>query len=226
MTVSAEGTTLVSFRSVDALGTASAWSAAQAGGTAKIDLVAPTMPSVLGGSSTWTTAASVTISASGSTDTAGSGVVGYEYETARPQDATPWSAPIPGNSVVITDEGTTQVRFFAVDRAGNISDPGPATTTSASMAQIDRTPPLTPILTFAAGCTAHPKQVTAYADDGHYGSATASYNYVLNGGPVQKANVLGAVNLTQAGTYTIKYQGVDQAGLVGPWSAVTTVCAS
>ncbi len=226
--IAAQGTTLVEFRAVDALGTQSAWSPIQAGGTAKIDWTAPTAPTVSGGSSAWRTATSTTISATGSTDSGGSGFAFYEYETARPQDPGTWSAPAPGSSVVVSAEGTTLVRFFAVDRAGNWSPPGPTNTTSSSMAQLDRTAPPAPTVTFTAGCPAgsSPNVVSAYADDGHYGSGAAYYNYSLNGGVTKQTNVLGQVNLTQPGRYTIKYQAVDNAGLVSAWTPTSTICVS
>ena len=147
--ISAEGTTQVQFRAVDAIGNISAWSVATLpAATVKIDLVDPTMPTVSGGSSSWTTAASVTITASGSTDTNGSGVAGYEYELSRPTHGGGWPAPpTPGSAAVISTQGLTLVRFRAIDQAGNVSAWGPTDTTSASEAAIDNVAPLKPTVT-------------------------------------------------------------------------------
>src|SRR5439155_9845946 len=69
-TVSAEGETLVQLRSLDAAGNASSWMPAADGpaNTVMTDRTAPTAPVVTGGSLSWTNAASVTVTGSGSTD--------------------------------------------------------------------------------------------------------------------------------------------------------------
>ena len=70
-----------------------------------------------GGSSAWKNVASVTVSASGSTDAPGSGIAGYEHETSTDGGAN-WSARRPGRLARVTAEGETLVRFRAVDDRG------------------------------------------------------------------------------------------------------------
>ena len=76
-----------------------------------------------GGSSAWLSVASVTVSASGSTDSL-AGVAGYESETSTDSGAT-WSSPaLRPRPLTIAAEGETLVRFRAVDVAGNVSGLG------------------------------------------------------------------------------------------------------
>ena len=118
MSISAEGTTTVRFRSVDNAGNTSAWSTVGGASTVKLDRTPPTVPAgVTGGSSAWSAAATKTVTASGGTD-AGSGF-GYQYETAL--NGGGWSASTAGASVAISAEGTTTVQFRTVDNAGNTS---------------------------------------------------------------------------------------------------------
>ncbi len=229
--ISAEGTTQVQFRAVDAIGNISGWSVATLpAATVNIDRVDPTMPTVSGGSSSWTTAASVTVTASGSTDTNGSGVAGYEYELSRPTHGGGWPAPpTSGSAAVISTQGLTLVRFRAIDKAGNVSAWGPTNTTSASEAAIDNVAPLKPTVTPTAGCPAHTNTVNAYADDSIDGSGASFYYYKINTGSgygaVKKTPTqVGNVDMTASGT--IMFQAVDFVGLASPWSDPTTVCVS
>ena len=91
LAVSAEGRTDLQFRAVDAVGNHSAWAQA----TVRLDNVAPTAPAVSGGAAAWRNVASVLTAASGSADTGGSGVAGYEYETST-DGGLIWSAPAAG----------------------------------------------------------------------------------------------------------------------------------
>ena len=77
--ISAEGTTLVQFRSVDAAGNVSAWTPAtpDATDTVKLDRTAPSLPTISGGTGGSCTAGPVTLTASGSVDAA-SGFNHYE----------------------------------------------------------------------------------------------------------------------------------------------------
>ena len=115
-TISAEGQTLVRFRSIDNVALTSAWVQA----TVRIDRTAPTDPTVAGGSAVWQNVASVTVSASGSTDTPGSGLAGYSYRTSTNAGAT-WSAVTNAGSVAISAQLQTLVQFRARDNASNVS---------------------------------------------------------------------------------------------------------
>ena len=117
--VSAEGETLVQFRSIDAAGNASAWtpSAPTGASTVRLDRTAPTDPSVAGGSLVWQSVASVGVSASGSTDAGGSGPATYEHRTSTDGGAT-WSAASAGATATVSAQGETLVQLRAVDGAG------------------------------------------------------------------------------------------------------------
>jgi Bacterial Ig-like domain len=121
LAVGATGETLVQFRSVDAAGNTSVWAplAAGAGNTVRIDRAAPTVPTVSGGSLTWTSTVPVTIAAAGSTD-ALSGLAGYDHRSST-DGGTTWSAAAPGGSLPVAAQGQTLVEFRSVDNAGNVS---------------------------------------------------------------------------------------------------------
>ena len=73
--VSAAGTTVVEFQATDAAGNISAWTAPT---TVKLDLTSPTTPTVSGGSLSWKLGPTP-FTASGSTDSGGSGLGPYQY---------------------------------------------------------------------------------------------------------------------------------------------------
>ena len=81
--VTAEGSTLVQFRAVDAAGNMSNWAPAvgSAANTVRIDRTPPNAPPVTGGSLAWQTVAAVTLTASGSQDSP-AGIDHYEYRTS------------------------------------------------------------------------------------------------------------------------------------------------
>src|SRR6185437_9826600 len=102
------------------------------------DSAAPSDPTVSGGSTSWQDASSVTVSASGSTDTGCSdGVSGYQYETSTNGGST-WSSATSGSSTAVTAEGETLVRFRALDNVGNASNWVTGTV------RLDRTAPTAP----------------------------------------------------------------------------------
>src|SRR5262249_44495593 len=78
-TTSAEGETLVEIHSIDGAGNTSAWtpSSLSAAATIRIDRTAPTAPTVSGGSLSWQSAPTVAVTATGATDSPGSGVASY-----------------------------------------------------------------------------------------------------------------------------------------------------
>ena len=139
--VTAEGETLVQFRSIDGAGNMSAWApgAAIAASTVRIDRTSPTVPSVSGGSLAWQSAASVSITASGASDS-GSGPAGYQYRTSTNGGVT-WLAPTAGAAAVVTAEGETLVQLRSIDGAGNVSAWAPAAPDATSTVRIDRSGP-------------------------------------------------------------------------------------
>ena len=159
--VAQAGATWLQFRAVDKAGNVSPWAPAtlpDAAATVLLDDVAPSVPTLTGGGSGWTSAAHVDVFASGSVD-ALSGPVGYEFATSADAGAT-WSAWTPGADAAVASEGQTLVRFRALDALGNASTP--VQTTVA----IDRTPPTVALTAPTSGSTVSGNvTVTASAAD-------------------------------------------------------------
>src|SRR5262249_6527749 len=152
-----------------------------------IDRTPPSDPTVGGGSLLWQSVASVTVSASGSSD-ALSGVAGYEYETSTDGGAT-WSAPSAGASVTISVEGETLVRFRSADNAGNVS------AWVGDTARIDRTPPSDPSVSGGSASWQSVVSVTVSASgstDGLSGIAGYEYRTSTDGGATWSAVTGGA----------------------------------
>ena len=216
--ISTQGTTLVRFAALDGVLLASPWTQA----TVKLDLTAPSAPSVSGGSSTWANAASGTVTASASTDTGGSGFSGYQYRTST-DGGTTWSAATSGTSDVVTAEANTWVQFRSVDVAGNPSAWTPSTQTTAATVKLDRTAPGTPIASGASGWS-NAASITITAASADAGSGVASYQYETstNGGSSWSAPATGSsVPVSTAGTTLVQFQATDGVGLKSAWSGIT-----
>jgi hypothetical protein len=130
-----DGTTIVQFRAVDVAGNASAWAPAPAGSgdTAKLDRVAPTLPTVTGGQGAGSCRRKQTVSAAGSTD-ALSGLASYDYRLST-NAGTTWGAAVTNkSSVTLSTTGTYTVQFRAIDGSGNISAWAPAAAGNANIA--------------------------------------------------------------------------------------------
>jgi hypothetical protein len=140
LTISAEGETLVQSATVDNAGNVSAWSPTA---TVRIDRTLPSDPTVSGGSLSWTNAASVTITASASSDSGGAGLSGYQSRTSTNGGPT-WSAATAGATRVVNATGQTLVQFRSLDNAGNTSAWAPAAATPGNTVNIDRTLPTAP----------------------------------------------------------------------------------
>lgn len=134
-----------------------------------VDRVAPAIPSVTGGSSTWSDAASVRLVAT-SAD-ALSGLQRYEVRTSS--DAGAVSAPRTAAAGVldITAEGVTRAQFRAIDRAGNASA-WSSLDAATSRGQLDRTEPDGISLTPTATLTNAAPELAATPTDAHSGVAS------------------------------------------------------
>ena len=224
--ISAEGETLVQFRSVDAAGNTSPWapSSPTGGSTARVDRSAPAAPTVAGGSLTWSSAASVTVTASGSTDTPGSGVASYAYRTST-DGGTTWSAPSAGSSVAVTAPGQTLVQFRATDTSGLSSPWAPAAATAGSTVRIDRTAPVVPVVSGGSLAWQNTASVTvsaAGASDALSGVARYEYRTSTDGGATWSAPAAGAANLVTAEGQTLtQFRSVDNAGNTSAWNPGT-----
>ena len=143
-TITNQGTTLVQFRAVDYSGLASNWvpSSPTPGSTVMLDRTLPTAPTVTGGSTSWQSVASVTVSASASTDSGGR--ASPATSTApRPPTASAGARP-PRVIRDISAEGQTLVQFRSTDNAGNASAWTPSAAGAGNTVKIDRTAPTDP----------------------------------------------------------------------------------
>jgi large repetitive protein len=224
VTVTAEGQTVVQFRSVDVAGFTSAWtpSVGTLAGTVRLDRTAPSAPTATGGSLTWQNVAGVTITGGSSVDTGGSALAGYLYRTSTDGGAT-WSPSSAGSSVAVNAEGQTLVQFAAVDGAGNQSAWAPVNAVAGSTARIDRTPPTDPS---AAGGSLSWQSlasvvVTPTGATDSPGSGVASYQYrtSVNGGTTWTAPVSGAsVSVSAQGETLVQFRATDAAGFQSNWA--------
>ncbi|MDT4946556.1 MAG: large repetitive protein [Pseudonocardiales bacterium] len=220
LTVSAEGQTLVQFRSVDLANLDSAWIQAPV----QIDRTNPTDPTVTGGSPAWQSVPSIDISASASTDLGGSPFAGYQYSTSTDGGAT-WSAPVAGGDDLVVSEGETLVRFRALDGAGNTSG------WVQDTARIDRTLPTAPNVT-GGSLSWQPVasvDVTASGSTDAGGSALASYAYrtSTDNGQTWSGPTSGAVaTISAEGTTLVQFQSIDGAGNPSAWAPATATANS
>jgi hypothetical protein len=224
-TISGSGETLVEFRAIDNAGNVSTWAPTPgtAGATVRLDHTAPTAPSVAGGSPTWLSQASLTFTASASTDTGGSGLAGYQHRTSTDNGIT-WASPVAGPSTMVTSQGQTLVQFRALDGAGNASTWAPAT----NPARLDRTPPTLP--TVSGGSTACKKVVNISASgstDPLSGINRYEYRYSTSGGTTWTTPVSGThVQFKTKGTYIVKFRVLDNATNATAWAPSSNTAAS
>jgi hypothetical protein len=218
VTVSAQGATVVQFRAIDAAGNSSGW----VQGTVKLDRTLPTNPTVSGGSTSWSAAASKTISASGATD-ALSGLARYEYRTSA-NNGTTWSATAAGAAAVISAEGTTIVQFRSVDNAGNVSSWLPTTAGTSNTVKLDHTAPSLPTVS-GGSLTCTSSRITIRASgstDALSGFSTYQYHYSTNAGSTWSATVTGSsITIRSAGSYIVQFRSVDRVGNTSAWAPAT-----
>ena len=225
-TIASEGEASAQFRARDRAGNFSAWAPTLgSNGTVRIDRTAPSDPTISGGSLEWQNAASVTVSASGATDT-GSGLAGYQYRTSTDGGAS-WSALALGADVAITGEGETLVEFQALDAAGNASDWQPASPGEANTVRIDHTLPTTPDVTGGSPAWQSVGSVilTAHGSvDGTGGAGIDHYEYreSTDGGTTWTTPVVGATDTVNGeGETLVAFRTVDGTNLASAWANAT-----
>src|SRR3954454_1355685 len=210
VTVPAEGSTLVRFRSYDVAGNASPWATA----TVMIDRADPTDPVVGGGALAWQSVTSLHLTAAGSVDT-GSGIATYQRETSTDGGLT-WSAPANASSLTVTVQGETLVRFRAVDVSGRFSN------WVTGIARIDHTAPVKPTLTGGSPAWQDVASVdvaaTGTTDTGGSGFDHLSYRTSTDGGATWAPETTGTqVAVSGEGATLVQFRGRDFAGNVTPW---------
>jgi hypothetical protein len=205
LSVTAGGTTYVRFARVDAAGNVGPYSTVGAGSTAKIDISAPTVPTISADGTTdaWTTAASITLTPSSTDD---SGVTPtYEYQLSTNGGST-WSSATGAPDVTVSDEGTTWVRFRALDAAGHQS----AYSTSVAV-MLDRVAPTGMVVTGGSSTWADVPSVTVSAADAtDAGSGVDSYQYSTDGGSTWTPG--SSVTIDTEGETTVSFTVTDAVG--------------
>jgi hypothetical protein len=198
VTVSAQGTTVVTFRATDTAGL-STQSTAQVG----IDSTAPVTTAILAGTSGkngwYTLAVTVTLAA---TD-ALSGISLTEYRIGAAGVWTRYTGP-----VTVATAGVTTVYFHTKDSAGSVE-----ADKSITFSIDTTTPATTATLTGTVGDNgwykSSVKVILATTDTG---SGVAATYYKLDGGVQQ--TYTAAVTIATVGSHTLEYWTVDKAGNV------------
>jgi hypothetical protein len=221
ISVTAEGETLVRFQAVDGAGNRSALVQA----TVRIDRSAPTAATVSGGSLSWTVPGTYPITGSGSTDSPGSGVTGYQYRTST-DGGSSWSTATDGSSVNISAEGETLVQFRAKDTLGHVSPWAPSSPVAGSTVRIDSTPPAVPTVSggSASWRTTSPWTVSASSTDPN-GSGVAGYEYQTSpdNSTWSSATAGNSVDISTQGTTYVQFRAIDNSGNTSAWSSSATV---
>jgi hypothetical protein len=235
LSVTAAGTTLVQFRATDVSGLRSAWapSPAAAGGTVNIDRTAPSAPAVTGGSLGWHDVPSVTVSATGGSDTGGAGLATPQYRTST-DGGTTWSGAVTAASLQVTAEGETLVQFRNADAAGNTSAWAPAAATAGNTVRLDRTAPSAPAVSGGSLTCAGTRTISATGSTDGSGSGVSRYEYEVSGDGGQtygSATTGHTVTFTTSGSYVVQFRAVDAVGLASAWAplspgAANTACIS
>ncbi len=194
-TVSAEGTTSISYWAVDNAGNTET----RQPGQVKLDKTAPVSSASLGGGST------VTLSASD----AQSGVASIVYKIGAAPSYTTYTVPFTLNP------GQT-VAFHATDAAGNVESPDK----SFMNVVVDSTPPVTTLSTTPSApnglngwFTANVPVTLTATDTGSGASGVKEIRYSLNGGgTVVVTGSTASFTVSTEGTTSISYWSVDNAG--------------
>ena len=182
-------------------------------------------PTVTGGSLSWLSQASTTVTASDATDLL-SGMDVYEYRTSSDGGAT-WSPGTSGASAVVTLQGQTLVQFRAVDNAGNSGPWAPATPTAGSTVRLDRTTPSKPSVSGGSLSWRSVASVDVSAsgstDAGGSGLSGYENRTSTDGGATWSAPASGGtVTVGAEGETLVQFRAIDDATNTGPWSASAT----
>ena len=201
VTITAEGQTTVSARTVDNVGNVSSTGTV----IVKVDKTAPTVPTVSPATLQWTSAPNVAVTIIGGTDSGDSGVNRTEYSLtgATTLGWTTYTGP-----VAITAEGQTTVSARTVDNAGNTS------VMASAVVKIDRTAPTAPALSSSAGSWTNADVTVTIArgtDSG--GSGVNRTEYSLAGATTLAWTAYtGPVTITAEGQTTVSARTADNAG--------------
>ncbi len=185
--ISAEGTTTVSYCSVDSVGNTEGVKTA----IVRIDESAPVTTD---DAPTGWVSSPISVTLHASDDLSGAPSILYSIDGSQP--GLPYSGPIS-----VAAEGTTTILYLASDAAGNQSP------VRAAVVRIDSTPPST-VDNAASTWVTGPAVVILSATDGGSGAGVTYYR--LNSGETSTCS--GPVTVSDEGTTTLEYWSVDGAG--------------
>ncbi|WP_068777357.1 Ig-like domain-containing protein [Paenibacillus sp. FJAT-26967] len=199
LTISAEGQTTVSARSIDQANNISGTGTA----VVKVDTTAPSPPAVNSAVSVWTSAATVQVTVTGAADS-GSGVSRTEYSLsgATSQGWTTYSGP-----VSVSREGLTTVHARVIDLAGNVSG------TSTAEVKIDRTLPAAPAISPSSSSwqSADARLTITPGTDTVSGVNRTEYS-LAGAASLDWTAYTGSINVSAEGVTTVSARTIDHAG--------------
>ena len=204
VSVSADGSHSLQYRSVDKAGRTEA---ATSAGPVKIDATAPSAQ-VTGGDDVWHTAAvTVTLSASDAT----SGIASLEYRLGTSGG---WTSVASGAEVTVSAEGTTTLQYRAADVAGN------TTGVKEQTVKIDTVAPEATVSGIDAAW--HTAKVTATIGGTDAGSGVAGIDYRPGASGAWTSGATGtSVEISSDGTHPYQYRSRDRAGNVSDVGSFT-----
>ncbi|HMM48486.1 MAG TPA: hypothetical protein PKE32_02575, partial [Miltoncostaeaceae bacterium] len=227
-TITAEGTSRVEFRAEDNAGNLSDWTTSDVAGQGgvRIDRTPPSgTPTLTNATGAWSGSPSVTVTASGTSDSA-SGVAGYRSRIST-DNGVAWSAPQSGSTVTISGENTTLVQFQAVDNAGNAGAWSASVAGGSGSVRLDRTRPTPPTIGANATGWSNAASVTVSASGGtDGGSGVAGYQWATStdgGDRWSGATNGGTATVSGQGVTLVRMRTVDAVGNTSLWAPAATV---
>lgn len=204
VSLSAEGTTAVSFCALDSAG-----APVEATQTVQVRIDRSPPKTTSNRMASYPTPATITLSAS---DTFSGVAATYYILDGELQKS--------GTTVQTSKPGLHTLQFWSVDKAGNresTSTPGASNVVTFTVTTGDAVRPTTTAIgrigaatVDLAGWLPKPVTVTLVATDGPAGSGVAATRYRLNGGPT--VDYTHPLAVTAEGTTTLQYWSVDRAG--------------
>ena len=195
---------------------------ATAGYTWTIDTAAPAPPRLAGLVAGWSNGPE-TVTATASDTTGGSGVDHLEYRIANGAGST-YTAAQTGRQVTISGEGVTQVRFRAVDRAGNVSG-----WSAAGVVQIDTTVPGVPSVSASTDSWSwsNAASQTITAQSSGSGGSPVHLEYrttdTFAAVPAGSGQTGSQVTISREGITQVQFRAVDAAGNASAWTSPAIV---
>ncbi|MGO4110864.1 OmpL47-type beta-barrel domain-containing protein [Paenibacillus sp. YAF4_2] len=210
VTISAEGQTTLSARTVDIAGNISAVTT----GIVKIDRTTPGVPDIKESTIAWT-AADATFTLAPGTDS-GSGASRTEYMLSG-GTTLGWTTYT--GAVTITEEGQTTINARTVDQAGNTSGP------RLGAILIDKTKPTTPVITpSATGWSVSDVSVSIISGTDKTGSGVSKTEYKMSGATTKDWTTYStAFSISAEGQTMVEARTIDKAGNISTVATVTVM---